>query len=105
MQGVYLKFFTHEGQRHAGKLLYEWVLEEAKRIGLPGGSAFRAIAGFGQHGVLHEQHFFELAGGLPVEIVFALSEQDADKLLAHLTAAKLNLIYVSIPAEFGRLGE
>ena len=37
------------------------VLEQAKKQGVRGGSAFRAIAGFGRHGILHEEHFFELA--------------------------------------------
>jgi PII-like signaling protein len=103
MQGVYLKFFVHESERHAGRLLYEWLLEEAQRVGVPGGSAFRAVAGYGRHGVIHEQHFFELAGGLAIEIVFALSEQEADRLLAHFKALRLSLFYVRVPAEFGRL--
>lgn len=103
MQGIYLKLFVHENQRHEGRLLYEWLLEEAKRIGLPGGSAFRAIAGFGRHGVLHEQRFFELAGELPVEVVFALTAADADRLLGHLAPLKLPVVYVRLPAEFGRL--
>jgi PII-like signaling protein len=30
------------------------------KLGIHGGSAFKAIAGFGRHGVLHEDHFFEL---------------------------------------------
>ncbi len=101
MQGVYLKFFITEKQRHQGKLAYEWLLGEAHRIGIPGGSVFRAIAGYGRHGVMHEAHFFELAGELPVEAVFALSAEDADRLLAHLRSQGLNLVYVRIPAEFG----
>jgi len=28
--------------------------------GISGGSAFRAVAGFGRHGKLHEETFFEL---------------------------------------------
>ncbi|MFT3790053.1 MAG: DUF190 domain-containing protein [Rudaea sp.] len=43
-------------------LLYEWLLERARKLGIHGGSAFRAIAGYGRHGRLHEQQFFELAG-------------------------------------------
>jgi hypothetical protein len=52
---------------------------------------------------VHEQHFFELAGGLAVEIIFALSESEADRLLAHFQSLKLPLFYVRVPAEFGRL--
>ena len=72
MQNVYLKFYVTEKQRHNGKLLYEWLLEEAQKLGVPGASAFRAIAGFGRHGRLHEESFFELAGELPVQVEFIL---------------------------------
>jgi len=103
MQSIYLKFYVSEKQRHQGALLYEWLLEEAKKLGLPGGSAFRAIAGFGRHGRLHEESFFELAGELPVQVEFVLSQILADKLLAELTAHKLNLFYVRYPVESGIL--
>ena len=54
MKNIYLKFYVAEKQRHNGALLYEWLLEEAKKMGAPGGSAFRSIAGFGRHGRMHE---------------------------------------------------
>jgi PII-like signaling protein len=104
MQGVYLKFYVNEGRRHHGILAYEWLLEQAKGLGLHGGSAFRAIAGFGRHGRLHEEHFFELAGQLPVEVGFALSEADAQRLLDHLAGEKLELFYLKVPLEMGVVG-
>ena len=103
MQSVYLKFYVTEKQRHDGALLYEWLLEEAKKFGLPGGSAFRAIAGFGRHGRLHEESFFELAGELPVQVEFILNTESADKLLDALRAHKLNLFYVRYAVESGVL--
>lgn len=104
MQGVYLKFYVQENHRHHGILAYEWLLEEARRFGLPGGSAFRAIAGFGRHGRLHEAHFIELAGDLPVEVGFALTEAEADGFLAHLAQEKLKLFYVRLPVQAGVVG-
>lgn len=104
MQGYYLKFIMQEKEHHQGLPLYEWLLREARKLGLPGGSAFRAIAGFGHSGVLHDAAFIELAGEEPVEVVFALSDADKTRLLDHLRQTKLQLFYVSIPAEFGRLG-
>ncbi len=103
MQSVYLKFFVTEKQRHNGAVLHEWLLEEAKRLGVPGGSAFRAIAGYGRHGRLHEQTFFELAGELPVQVEFVLDAQLAEKLLETLRAHKLDLFYVRYPVESGTL--
>jgi PII-like signaling protein len=103
MQSVYLKFFVTEKQRHNGVVLYEWLLEEAKKLGVPGGSAFRAIAGYGRHGRLHEQTFFELAGELPVQVEFVLDAQLAEKLLEMLRGYKLDLFYVRYPVEAGIL--
>jgi PII-like signaling protein len=101
MKGTYLKFYVHENRKHHHRLVYEWLLEQAKKIGIHGASAFKAIAGFGRHGVLHEQHFFELAGDLPVEVVFVISEDEADRLLALIRAEKLSLFYVRIPIDYG----
>lgn len=101
MQGTYLKFYVHENRRHHHRLVYEWLLEQAKKQGIHGGSAFRAIAGFGSHGVLHEDHFFELAGDLPVEVGFIVSEEEAEKLLEMIRTEGLTLFYVKMPAEYG----
>ena len=104
MQGVYLKFYVPEKTRHHGILAYEWILEEARKLGIHGGSAFRAIAGFGRHGRLHEEHFFELAGDLAVEVGFALGEDEAQQLLAHLAGEELKLFYIKLPLEMGVVG-
>ena len=104
MQGTYLKLYVQEAHRHHGILAYEWLLEEAKKLGLPGGSAFRAIAGFGRHGKLHEEHFFELAGNQPVEVGFALTDDEAQRFLAHLAGEKLRMFYIKVPLEMGVVG-
>ncbi|MGH8228710.1 MAG: DUF190 domain-containing protein, partial [Steroidobacteraceae bacterium] len=62
MQGSFFRFYVHESQRHHGRLVWEWLLEQGNRLGIPGGSAFKAMAGFGRHHQLHESRFFELAG-------------------------------------------
>jgi PII-like signaling protein len=103
MTGTYLRFYMHENRKHHGILLYEWLLETAKKTGIHGGSAFRAIAGYGRHGVLHEQHFFELAGDLTVEVEFVVSDEEAEKLLDHLRREKVRLFYLKVPAEFGTI--
>ncbi|MDS4020869.1 MAG: DUF190 domain-containing protein [Candidatus Competibacter sp.] len=103
MKGSYLKFYVHEHRKHHGILLYEWLLERAKKLGIHGGSAFRAIAGFGRHGVLHEDHFFELAGNLPVEVVFVVSDEEAAQLLKLIEQEKVRVFYVLMPAEYGVL--
>lgn len=104
MQGVCLKFIVSETQRLDGVLLFEWLLEQAKKAGIGGGTALRAIAGYGRHGRLHEEAFFELAGDLPVEVEFLLSEVQATQLLQLLHEHQLKLFYIKMSAEYGVTG-
>jgi PII-like signaling protein len=105
MTGTYLKIYVQEKRRLHGVLAWEWILERARKAGVPGGSAFRALGGYGRHRVLHEDRFIELAGDLPVEIGFAISDAEADHLLQVLAAEGVTLFYVRLPAEFGFIGE
>ncbi|GEM_PF-73937 len=104
MEGVFLRFILHENRKHKGRLVYDWLLLKARTLGIHGGSAFHGIAGFGRHGVLHEQHFWELAGDLPVEVRFICSENEANKLLDAVEDAGLSLFYVISPARYGVTG-
>jgi len=101
MDGSFLRFYVHENQRLHHVLLWEWLLTQANKIGIRGGSAFRAMAGFGRHHVLHEAHFFELAGSLTVEVEFIVSETEANRLLELVEAEKIRVFYAWIPARFG----
>jgi len=101
MQGSLLRFYVHEGQRHRRRLVWEWLLEHANALGIRGGSAFRAMAGFGRRHVLHESTFFELAGSLTVEVEFIVTEEEEKKLLELITAERIRLFYARVPAFFG----
>ena len=105
MQGIYLKFYVAEYREHNGILLYEWLLESAKRLGFHGGTAVRAVAGFGRHGILHEETFLELAADLPVEVSFVLDEEEVKRFLNFLQAENVDLFYVKFPVEYGFLPE
>lgn len=102
--GVHLIFYCHLRSKHGGMLLSEWLLEQAKKHGLGGGSVFRAIAGFGRHGVLHEAKFFELADDLPVKVEFLLRDEQADLLLQLVRDAGVDATYARSPASFAQLG-
>ena len=105
MHGVYIKFYLTESQRHDSKLLYEWILEKAKQLGLPGGSVYRAVAGFGRHGHLHSDTFFELSGELPMQVEFVVSSVHAEKLIVALNDEQIKLPYVSYSVEYGVTGD
>lgn len=100
MNTVCLQIFVSEGSRHHGKLTYEWLLDAAEGLGIGGGSAFLALAGFGRHG-RHDIGFFELAGQLPVVVEFFVDAELADQLLKLIAAADLKLVYAKLPAEIG----
>ena len=103
MNAVCLRVFVAESHRHHGKLTYEWLLDTAQALGVPGGSAFRAIAGFGRHG-RHDAGFFELAGELPVVVEFFVEDALADRILQTVADAGLELVYAKLPAETGVTG-
>lgn len=104
VEGVFLRFLVHENRTFQSRPVYDWLLHTAQRLGIHGGSAYRGLAGYGRHGVLHEAHFFELAGDLPVEIRFVCSGPDANRLLDAVEAAQLSLFYVIGPTRYGITG-
>lgn len=101
MDGSFLRFYVHESHRVHGHLVWEWLLQEANKLGIRGGSAFKAMAGFGRHHMLHEARFFELAGTLTVEVEFIVMEEESKKLLDLLHRENVRLFYARIPAHFG----
>jgi len=103
MATLCLRFFVQEGMRHDGEPMHEWLFQAAREIGIPGGTAFRASAGFGRHG-LHEDTFFELAGKLPETVEFFADEGLIRALLARVGQAGLKLVYVLHPVTTGTTG-
>ena len=101
VEGACLSFYVAENRRHRGMLVYEWLLQQAVGLGLSGGSAFRAIAGFGRHHRLHEQHFFELAGDVPIEVTFVVDAEEEVRLLDVVERAGLSLVFVRQPVTHG----
>jgi PII-like signaling protein len=98
-----LSFYVSENQHYADKPLYEWLLEEARALGVHGGSAFRAIAGFGRHGRLHEDSFFELAGELTVKVEFILDDVLAEQLMQRARVPGMEIFYVRGAVQAGVL--
>lgn len=104
-KGYSLRFYMHEKAKHRGMLLYDWLLDQANKHGVHGGSAFLSIAGFGRHGVLHEHQFLELQGDVPVMVEFLVNDEDAKKIcdLVHQDGAQL--FWAKSPVEFGIIGK
>lgn len=102
-QGLCVQFFVREGLRQDGRPIHEWLFERAQALGIPGGSVFRASAGYGRHGLV-EDSFFELAGKLPESIEFFGEAAAIERLIDEVSAAKLKLVYVTYPVTSGVTG-
>lgn len=98
---ILLSFYISEKHHHADMLMYDWLLEEAKSLGIRGGSAFRAIAGFGRHGHMHEDTFFELAGELAVKVEFIVDDALAEQLLERVRSQDMKIFYVKQVVQAG----
>jgi uncharacterized protein len=104
MDGYQITFFTHQDRRHKGKPLGDWLVHLAQEMGLRGATLIAGGEGFGHRGRLHSAHFFELADQ-PVEVMVAVSHDEAARLFERLTTEGVHLFFVKTPVEFGVLGE
>lgn len=100
MHGYQLTFFTQQDCRYAGLPLGEWLVQEAKRLGVSGATMVAATEGFGQDCKLHSAHFFELADQ-PVEVMLAVTPSEADQLFQRLREEHINVFFIKMPIEFG----
>lgn len=103
MDMLCVRFYVEEGMRHAHQPIGDWLFAQAKAVGIPGGTAFRAAAGFGRHG-LHEDHFFELAGKLPEAVEFFAAPTAIDALISRVGQTGLKLLYITYPVNTGVTG-
>lgn len=103
MIGYQLSFFTSQDHKHHGKPLAEWILEQAKSLGIRGATLINATEGYGQHGRLHSAHFFDLAEQ-PQEIVLAVTESEAARLFEKINEEAIKVFYTKTKIEFGVLG-
>jgi PII-like signaling protein len=103
MQTMCIRFFVEEGIKHAHCPVHEWLFEQARELGITGGTVFRAAAGYGRHGI-HEDVFFELAGKLPESIEFFADANRIAALIKRTSTADLKLVYVTHPVHMGVTG-
>ena len=103
VNGFQLTFFTQQDHRHHGKSVGHWLLEEARAMGIGGATLIAASEGFGHHRQLHQVHLIHFSDQ-PLEVVMAVTAEEADRLFAKLKAEKIKVFYSKTPVEFGTLG-
>jgi PII-like signaling protein len=104
MQGYQVSFITELNRRIEGEQPMEWLMQQAKSLGISGVTTFAGVESFGSHGRRHSARFFELADQ-PIEIMMAVSQEQATNLFNKINATDTRLFYIKTPIEYGELGK
>lgn len=104
MLGYQLTFFTQQDRSHKGRPLAQWLVDEARAIGIGGATLIPAAEGFGHDKKMRSVHFFELTEQ-PVQVVLAVTEAESKRLLARIKEEGVNIFVIKTPIEFGMTGE
>ena len=104
MNGFLLSFYTAQNRTYQGQMMSEWLLAVAKQMNLRGATVLAGMEGVDHQGLFHSASFFELADR-PVQIQFAVSNQQATELLDYLNDKEISLFYVKTPIEYGLVGQ
>ncbi len=82
--GVLLRVFIGESDKHEHKPLHEAILQKARELGLAGGTVLRGVEGFGANSVVHRASLLEMSTDLPIIIEIVDSQEKIQLLLPHL---------------------
>lgn len=80
-EGLLLRVFIGESDKKGSRLLYELIVEEARRRGLAGATVLRGMMGFGASSRIHTSKILRLSEDLPVVIEIV---DEADKITGFL---------------------
>jgi PII-like signaling protein len=103
MNGFQLTFYTEHNRRHGHRTVCDWLLHEVKTLGIHGATVISASEGVGHAGARHAAHMLRLTDQ-PVQIIVAVTNEEAERLLDAVRAERVHLFYTKIPVEFGLLG-
>jgi PII-like signaling protein len=104
MNGYQLTFYTEQNRRHGHHTVTEWLLHEAKQLGIHGATVINCAQGTGHAGAHHAAHALRLADQ-PVQIILAVTEEEAQRMLEVVISQQVHVFYTRTPVEFGVLGE
>ncbi len=82
VEGCLLRIFIGESDKHAGKPLYEWIVQQAREHGLAGATVLRGMMGFGAHSRIHTFKIERLSEDLPIVIELVDTREKLEKFLA-----------------------
>jgi len=83
-EGVLLRIFIGEADRHGGRPLSEVIVETARKRGLAGATAWKGFMGFGAHSHMHTAKVLRLSTDLPVIIEIVDTREKVEAFLPEL---------------------
>lgn len=83
-QGMLLRIFIGESDKHGREPLYKVIVDTLRREGLAGATVLRGVGGFGAHSIYHTDHLLRLSQDLPVLIECADTEERIQAILPRL---------------------
>lgn len=79
-----IRIFIGESDKHHGRLLYEVIVEEARRRELAGATVLRGIMGFGASSRVHTAKILQLSEDLPLLIEIVDEPGRIDEFVTYL---------------------
>lgn len=80
-EGSLLRIFIGESDKHDGMPLYEWIVRQARELGLAGATVLRGIEGFGAHSRIHTTKLLRLSEDLPIVIEIIDTQEKIERFL------------------------
>ena len=80
-EGMLLRIFIGDSDRHEGKPLHHALVERARAQGLAGATVLHGPMGFGRHSRLHTAKLLELSSDLPVVIEIVDAEAAIERFM------------------------
>ncbi|WP_461603830.1 DUF190 domain-containing protein [Aeromonas salmonicida] len=104
MYGYQVTFYTQQDRMHGSMSLAQWLLDEAKRLGIRGATLDGSLQGLGHDGTVHAINMFDFSDQ-PVQVTMVLSTEEVERLLSQVDHAQVQVFYTKTPVEFGTLGK
>jgi uncharacterized protein len=82
--GILLRIFIGEADRHVSKPLYEAIVLKARELNMAGATVLRGVMGFGAESRIHTAKILRLSEDLPIVIEIVDTEEKINKILPFL---------------------
>jgi PII-like signaling protein len=103
MNGYQLTFYTGQNRRRGHQTVCEWLLHEAKQLGIHGATVITCAEGTGHAGAHHAAHMLSLSDQ-PGQIILAGTVEEAERMLDLVKSGHVHVFYTRSPIEFGLVG-